>query len=275
MAFFKRLGAVVLRVVCCVGVVAGVTLGILGGGRIWHRVVAHPRLQLHHIEVQGAQRAREADILSYAQTALQTPMLTLDVDAIALGVRRHPWVRAVQVRRQFPDRLTIVIAEHKPTLFVALGGLYVAAEDGQLFKSFSAADKLNLPILTGLRRNETRGGLDAIGERVTQAIGLAGAIENHPLSLGALEELHWDQDIGWSAVLRVQDTASVGDLGSYCVRVYMGQDPLIRLPVVVETMQVLAQRHQTQRLFGQILLKTQDACKCNWYLKSRRHHGTD
>ncbi len=246
--WLKRFWTIVQQAVGCFLLLACLILGIVGGTRLWRRAVAHPRLQVHHIEVTGVARAREADILAYAQAALNTPMVTLDMDAMALGVRRHPWVQTVRVRRQFPDRVAISVAEHRPTLMVALGGLYVADEDGQLFKSFDMADHLDLPVLSGLQRNAA-GTVDAIDMRVREAVGLAGAIENHPASLGTLDELHWDQDVGWSAVLRqIHDmgTPKAGPQAS--VRVYMGRDPLARLPVVVETMQVLAQRHQTPKV---------------------------
>ena len=247
-AWLKRFWTIVQHAVVCFLMLACVILGIIGGTRLWQRAVAHPRLQVHHIEVNGVVRARAADILAYAQTARDTPMMTLDMDAIALGVRRHPWVQSVQVRRQFPDRLTIVVAEHRPTLLVALGGLYVADDDGQLFKSFDTSDHLDLPVLSGLQRDAV-GTVNAMDTRVREAIGLAGAIENHPASLGTLDELHWDQDVGWSAVLRQSHDMSTPKAGAQAsVRVYMGRDPLARLPVVVETMQVLAQRHQTPKV---------------------------
>ncbi len=247
-AWFKHIWTIVQHTVACFLVLAGLILGLVGATRLWQRAVAHPRLQVHHIEVTGVVRARPDDILAYAQTARNTPMMTLDMDTIALGVRRHPWVQSVQVRRQFPDRLTILVAEHRPTLLVALGGLYVADDDGQLFKSFDTSDHLDLPILSGLQRNAV-GTVHAMDVRVREAIGLAGAIENHPASLGTLDELHWDQDIGWSAVLRQTHDMSTPKAGAQAsVRVYMGRDPLARLPVVVETMQVLAQRHQTPKV---------------------------
>jgi hypothetical protein len=253
--WLKRFWTVVQQVVGCFLMLACLILGIVGGTRLWQRAVAHPRLQVHHIAVTGVVRAREGDILAYAQTALNTPMVTLDMDAIALGVRRHPWVQAVQVRRQFPDRLAIEVAEHRPTLLVALGGLYVADEDGQLFKSFDTADHLDLPIVSGLQRN-AEGATDALHERVREAIGLAGAIENHPASLGTLDELHWDHDVGWSAVLRQSHDIPTSKPGAQVsVRVYMGRDPLARLPVVVETMQVLAQRHQTPKVIWADFMK--------------------
>ena len=224
----------VLLACLVMGGAAGAVWGSVHG---WRRIVADPRLAVHQVDVVGTQRTRVAEVLAYADAPLGSPMLQLDLDAVALRVRQHPWIRRATIRRRFPDRLTIEVQEHVPTLLVSLGELYLADEDGQLFKSFSAGDGLVLPVVTGLDRDEAARRLDVTTERVREGIGLAAAVDNHPAELGALDELHWDQDLGWSVVVQGTGLASV--------RIHLGRQPLGRLPMAMATLRVCADRHQS------------------------------
>lgn len=206
----------------------------VGGYVGWQKAVASPRLRLRAFDVRGTKRTNSTEVVAYTGAKIGQPILTLDLDAMALSLRRHPWIRSATVRRRLPDRLIIEVVEHAPTMFVSLGELYVADEDGQPFKTFAATDKLVLPVITGMDRDDAAHRMAQVVERIRAAIGLAEAVDSHRDILGELEELHWDVDLGWSVVLT----------RPAALRIHLGQTPVERLPRAVQALQMVEERHQ-------------------------------
>jgi hypothetical protein len=229
-----------------VGAVAGCTCGALA---FWDGVVHSPRLAVRELEVHDGTRRgvhpadrrfmEPAQILALADVPEGSPILWVDLEGVAQKIMRHPWVQRARVQRQLPGRLVIHVVEQRPCLLVSLKELYVANAAGELFKTFSAADKLNLPVVTGLQAAGAAANRLDIQDQVQQAVGLAAAISTHPMEISSLDELHWDQQVGWSAV--VQTMVSSG--GS--LRLHLGKSPKNRLPVALSTLRFLMEKSQT------------------------------
>lgn len=224
----KRLFFTVFGIATCAG------LGF-GTWTIWQRVHDAKTLRVHHIVVSGNERITTSEILLYAGVREEDPILGLDLDAMALSLRRQPWISDVRVRRRLPDSVFIDVTEHQPLVLAALGEVYVASDTGQLFKRFAAEDKLVLPVVTGLDRDE----VTAHPERTADRILMAGEIVQHtdPTKLGELEELHWDSDLGWSIVTQVKK--SPDQEKSFAVRMHLGMQPLPRLSLAERALRIL------------------------------------
>ena len=82
----------------------------------------------------------------------------------------HPWVRSVEVTRGAPRPLQIEVEEHTPVAIVALGELYVVDADGEPFKRVSAAEALDLPLVTGVDRESAEGDPAGTAVRLREAL---------------------------------------------------------------------------------------------------------
>ncbi len=102
---------------------------------------------------------------------------SLDPGAVAQAMGAHPWVRSVEVTRGLPDTLQLKVEERTPVALAALGELYVVDADGAPFKRVSAAEALDLPLLTGLTRESAEGDPAGTAVRLREALAVADAYQ--------------------------------------------------------------------------------------------------
>lgn len=169
--------------------IAGLAALGLGSVRadVWAR--HSPRFALRSIQVSGAQRASEAELLALGGIQRGMNLWALDADESARGMSSHPWVRSIWVRRALPDSLHIRVEEHRPAALAVLGQLYVVDAEGVPFKRLSAADALDLPLITGISRDEAARSPDQSAARLRTALELIAAWDR-TVQRPALSEVH-------------------------------------------------------------------------------------
>jgi hypothetical protein len=95
--------------------------------------------------------------------------------------------------------------------------LYVANRRGELVKRQSAEDKLDVPVLTGLSREAAARDAESLHARVREAAEVTHLVQRRVNALGRVDELHWDDALGWSVVTRV--------IGAHAMPTPLGRDP--------------------------------------------------
>ncbi|MBM4263791.1 MAG: FtsQ-type POTRA domain-containing protein [Deltaproteobacteria bacterium] len=124
------------------------------------------------IQVRGSEKVGGSEIVAMTGLRYGVNLWKVDAANIEQKVLRHPWVRRVLVRREFPHRVVIDVEERQPRAIVALGKLYYVDSDGLLFKEIDAVEKTSFPLLTGLRADELAAGGPALRKRVQEAMRL-------------------------------------------------------------------------------------------------------
>jgi cell division protein FtsQ len=197
--------------------------GVIGVHYGWEALTNSARLAIRTVEITGNERVRREEVAAYTGIQVGDPILRADLDQAALLLRRHPWVRAAHVQRRLPDRVQVSITENAPAIVLALGELYLANKDGQVFKRLTVEDRVVLPVVTGLGREELADAPELGTARTRVAIELGAAVQADAATFGRLEELHWDRDLGWSIVTQPSATRASG------MRLHLGLDPLPRV----------------------------------------------
>jgi cell division protein FtsQ len=106
-----------------------------------HTVMHSPLLPLRHIELQGAvthltrEQAERA-----ARTGAVGTFLSVDLDAVRRAFESLSWVRKVEVRRLWPDRILVSIEEH-----VAMARWGVDAQARRLLNTYGEVFEGELP----------------------------------------------------------------------------------------------------------------------------------
>jgi cell division protein FtsQ len=146
-----RFFGLAVPVIACAGLAGALFLGIQKG---WEWARTTDTFAAKTITFAGLQRANEADLLKLAGLIPGQNVFTVDVSATERAMRQHPWVREVEVERHLPSGISIRVVEHAPKAIVSLGELYLLDEQGEPFRKVQAGDDLDLPLVTGIGRDE-------------------------------------------------------------------------------------------------------------------------
>ena len=111
-------------------------------------LVRSPAFPLRVIQISGDARHVGYDEVAKALDGrLSGTFFTLDLDSVRGMFETIPWVRRAEVRRRWPDRLEIVIEEHRPLArWGSLADARLVNVNGELFSGRTTAE---LPVFGG------------------------------------------------------------------------------------------------------------------------------
>jgi cell division protein FtsQ len=113
----------------------------------------------------------------------------VDLAAIEKKIAKHPWVRRVLARREFPRRIVIDVEERVPKAIVAIRKLYYVDGDGLVFKEIGPGENVKFPLLTGLGAEELTNTDPLWRRRIQDAIHLGELMARRAHSLS---EIHFE-----------------------------------------------------------------------------------
>ena len=144
---------------------------------------------VRQIEVHAGDKVGGAEIVAVAGLRQGMNIWNVDPVAIETKIAKHPWVRRVLVRRDFPRRVVIDVEERTPKAIVGVGKLYFIDADGVIFKEVDSGENIKYPMLTGVYAEALLHGDPAARSRIRDAIRLSDlmAQRSHMLS-----EIHFE-----------------------------------------------------------------------------------
>ncbi len=115
------------------------------------------------ITIEGAQRLKPQQIFRQAQVRKGDNILSVKLSIVRKRLLAHPWIAEAEIRREIPSQLIIRIKEHTALAIVDLGDMFLINHQGQLFKAWDPADRLDLPVISGLDLSDLKvfGGSEA------------------------------------------------------------------------------------------------------------------
>ena len=117
----------------------------------WYTVdelMRSPYLKVRSINVTGEKRVKKEEVLSLSGVQIGENILRVKKKQAEGSIRTHPFVEDAFLRKKLPDEVIIEIKEREPAAIVKLNGLFVMDRGGVLFKKYSPADDLDLPVVT-------------------------------------------------------------------------------------------------------------------------------
>lgn len=184
-------GPAVLKVLGVVLISAGLVGATYAG---WQWAITSERFGLKALLVEGTHRATEAELARLGGLAVGVNLVALDVAAVERALSTHPWVSRVRVRCDLPSRVVVQVEEHVPVALLGMGELYVVDELGEPFKRVTVDDDLDLPLITGVERDDFSGDRERVLEQLGRAVGVIEAYRRVARKGAELSELHLEQD---------------------------------------------------------------------------------
>jgi cell division protein FtsQ len=168
---------------------------VAGGFALRSVALTTPRLGLQRVHFHGLTRATEDELTRLAGLAPGSNLIALDTDQVASAMEGHPWVQRARVRRELPHELYVEVTEHVPVALISLGELYLLNAAGEPFKRASGGDALDLPLVTGVEREEFLADRAAAVARLAPALQVVVGYPTSAASAGApLSEVHLEGD---------------------------------------------------------------------------------
>ena len=184
-------GPLILKVLGAVLLSVGVTGGALMG---WRWASTSERFALKEVVIKGAHHATEGELRRVGGLVAGQNLLSLDGEAVERALSTHPWVSEVRVHKDLPSRLVVELDEHQPIALLALGELYLVDERGEPFKRATVNDEMDLPLITGVDREDFAGDRARALELVGRAVGVIEGYQRLFKSQADLSEVHVDLD---------------------------------------------------------------------------------
>jgi len=123
--------------------IAAAVLAVLAVAAL--HVIRLPQFALREVQVEGhLEHVTQEQLEAVARVAVQGTFFTMDLERARAQFEKLPWVRKVEVRRQWPARLVLDVEEH--VAFARWGDSALVNKYGEVFE---AATDENLPVFVG------------------------------------------------------------------------------------------------------------------------------
>jgi cell division protein FtsQ len=158
---------------------------------LYSYLLTSPYIRLEHVEIAGVDEGMQKELQEMCSLNFDLSLLAIDVDEVQKKLEKHPWVRAVEVEKQFPHALLIRVEKEEPRALVAGEKLYYMNRFGKVFKEVGANEAVDLPVITGVSADE----LDR-QKQVGFSMQVLQVLESQkePWSLKNLSEIHVKKD---------------------------------------------------------------------------------
>lgn len=198
-ARLRRMVRVVSRAVTGVVLLVSTPTAIFFGHRF---LTTSPLFAIDEITISGLSRTTESEALASLPIARGENIFRARLEESAERLESLPWIERALPRLRFPQGVEFEVLERVPKALVDLGHLYLADEGGTIFKRAMPSDPLDLPVITGLPRDEWNHGEAMARQRLVSALEALAILERHPVvARFPIQQLHVDDADGLTLVL--------------------------------------------------------------------------
>jgi cell division protein FtsQ len=154
-------------------------------------VLASSRFAVKDVDVIGVHHRTNDEVIADTGIKVGANIFTVDLDEARAKLLADPWIADASLVRKLPGTITVQVTEREAGALVALGDLFVATRDGDVFKKVEPGDPAELPIITGMRPESVGEDREGAKRTIRRAIDLAADYEHSSVAKRAtLQEIH-------------------------------------------------------------------------------------
>lgn len=141
----------IIRVIILLGAIScsGASINYL-----YHYLTSSPYFNLTQIEIVGTKYLKKEGIQKYLGLNTGMNIFSIDLRSLKQRLSMHPWITDGAISRALPNKIIVSIVERDPVAFVDLGARVFVAKDGQILTPLKGIEELQLPLITGVGRQE-------------------------------------------------------------------------------------------------------------------------
>lgn len=155
----------------------------------YDRLRTHPRFAVASLSVTSETPVVAREVREQLSWVTGRNIFNLDLNRVKCEVLEHIWVEDALVRRDMPNRVSVLLRERRAEGLVLLdSGLHVVDGDGRVICRASESAKLiDVPVLTGVEQSEDRNlairrGLKVLGDLRDASLVFWGRVESLDVS---------------------------------------------------------------------------------------------
>jgi cell division protein FtsQ len=150
-------------------VAPGVVIGLaVWGGSVFMRSVRHSVFfELREIRTAGLERLKKSEVMNHLPTPSGKTIFDLNLASLQGALLTEPWIKEVNVRREYPDTLSVRVVERRPVAVLAGRPASAIVDDtGSVIEQWPSTEEIpsawaGLPVVHGieaaaLRRRDPR-----------------------------------------------------------------------------------------------------------------------
>jgi hypothetical protein len=133
-----------------------VTAAGYGALELGQRYLGLQKLTIEQVAISGCRGERLTQVQGIANgLCLGKPLFWFDAEKLRQSVESQRWVKSLLIRRDPPDRLSLVVEERKPVLWLARpDGVFLLSEDGIVLDRLNQVDLLPIPVVADPKSQE-------------------------------------------------------------------------------------------------------------------------
>lgn len=174
-----------------------------------YMLLQSPLFRVAEVEVRGAVRLREHDVLAWAGLDGQVQIWQVDAAEVERRLRRHPLVAGAAVRRDWPNRLVIELLEREPVAYLPYYDRWLAVDAEGMVIDLADAPPAGVPRLETGAPPDLRVG-QRLPEPVLPAVRTAAFIRQYALDWVEAVVVHPDAPQAVDLLLRGGVPARLG-----------------------------------------------------------------
>lgn len=139
---------------------------------LYENLLRSPYTRLESVVVSGVDEDLRNELLDMAKLDLEMSLFAVNLNEVKERLEKHPWVKSLNLEKQFPHTLAIRVEKEEPWAIVAGERLQYMNRWGRVFKEVDEGESLDFPIVTGLPANG-----DGKGKFMNTAVHVLEALE--------------------------------------------------------------------------------------------------
>ena len=154
---------------------------------LYEYLLTSHHIRLKEVTFKGADEHLKRELLERSKLNFDLSLLAINLHDLKQRMETHPWVRSVQIKKQFPHGLVVQVNREGILALIAAKKYYYINIHGEVFKQLDPSDSVDYPIVTGISDDFSK---------EQDKLKLVARILNHleidsgPWSLKDLSEIH-------------------------------------------------------------------------------------